>query len=187
MIKKRDLFESQALYELMVHPDVFPFVRQKPTSFEEYMFMTKQTIEAEEIGKTISRTIIDEWGNPIGTINLFDIHENAGFLGTWIGKNYHGKGYNNLAKEAFFNELFYELNIDRIFMKIRKENVRSLKAAQKLAYVVLVDETYKSLYEEINKGIFEYHLLEIPKDLYMLHTLRNGILAVSGEEQLKEA
>ena len=62
-------------YELMTHPDVFPFVRQKADSYEEFLFITKQTIEAEERGELISRTILDEWDDPIGTINLFDIED----------------------------------------------------------------------------------------------------------------
>lgn len=69
MLKKRELQDCHALYELMVHPDVFPFVRQKASSYEEFLFMTKQMIEAEERGELISRTILDEWGNPIGTIS----------------------------------------------------------------------------------------------------------------------
>ena len=76
-------------------------MRQKAYSYEEYLFLTKQTIEAEERGELISRTILDEWGNPIGTITLFDVQEKAGFLGTWLGKPYHGKGYNKLAKDSF--------------------------------------------------------------------------------------
>lgn len=117
----------------MVDPAVFPFVRQKAYSYEEYLFLTKQTIEAEERGELISRTILDEWGNPIGTITLFDVQEKAGFLGTWLGKPYHGKGYNKLAKDSFFSELFYELDIETIFMRIRKINIRSIKAARKTA------------------------------------------------------
>ena len=84
----------------MVDPAVFPFVRQKAYSYEEYLFLTKQTIEAEERGELISRTILDEWGNPIGTITLFDVQEKLDF-GTWLGKPYHGKGYNKLAKDSF--------------------------------------------------------------------------------------
>jgi RimJ/RimL family protein N-acetyltransferase len=61
--------------------------------------------------------------NPIGTITLFDVQEKAGFLGTWLGKPYHGKGYNKLAKDSFFSELFYELDIETIFMRIRKINI----------------------------------------------------------------
>ncbi|WP_227395358.1 GNAT family N-acetyltransferase [Jeotgalibacillus aurantiacus] len=172
MIKKREVHESQALFELMSHPEVFPFVRQKAYSSDELMFMTKQTIESEERGELISRTITDEWGAPIGTINLYDIQENSGFLGTWIGKPYHGKGYNQPAKDAFFQELFYELGIEKIYMRIRKVNIRSQKAAEKLPYVTLANETNPSLYYQLNKDEDIYNLYEINKDMYTLHLLR---------------
>ncbi|MGR3764689.1 GNAT family N-acetyltransferase [Rossellomorea sp. NS-SX7] len=184
MIKKRDLHECHTLYDLMVHPDVFPFVRQKANSYDEFLFLTKQTIEAEERGELISRTIIDEWGNAIGTINLFDIQENAGFLGTWIGKPFHGKGYNKPAKDAFFHELFYELGMETIFMRIRKINTRSLKAAQKLPYVVCANETRKAIYEQLNAVEEVYDLYEIPKDLYTLYLYQT---VEEQEEQAMEA
>ncbi|MCM3767887.1 GNAT family N-acetyltransferase [Neobacillus niacini] len=174
MLKKRDVHDSHVLYDLMTHPDVFPFVRHKAASYEEFLFITKQTIEAEEQGELISRTILDEWGAPIGTISLYDIEENAGFLGTWLGKPYHGKGYNNLAKEAFFQELFYELGIETVYMRIRKVNIRSIKAAEKLPYVINANETRKLLYSEINASGDIFNLYEIPKDLYTLHLLRNS-------------
>jgi RimJ/RimL family protein N-acetyltransferase len=174
MLKKRDLHDSHVLFELMSHPDVFPFVRQKCASYEEFIFMTKQTIEAEERGELISRTILDEWGNPIGTINLFDIEDNAGFLGTWLGKPYHGKGYNSPAKDAFFQEVFYNMGIETIFMRIRKVNIRSIKAAEKLPYVVKANETRKSLYEQLNANGDVYDLYEIPKDQYSFYLMRNG-------------
>lgn len=186
MLKKRDLQDCHVLYELMVHPEVFPFVRHKANSYEEFLFITKQTIEAEERGELISRTILDEWGNPIGTINLFDIENNAGFLGTWLGKPYHGKGYNKLAKDAFFNELFYELSVETIFMRIRKVNIRSIKAAEKLPYVTLANETRKSLLDRINNGEDIYNLYEISRDNYTLYTKRCPSI-IGQEQQLKEA
>ncbi|MCD7036373.1 GNAT family N-acetyltransferase [Metabacillus sp. GX 13764] len=187
MLKKRDIHDSYALYELMQHPDVFPFVRHKASSIEEYLFLTKQTIEAEERGELISRTILDEWGSPIGTISLFDIQEGAGFLGTWIGKDYHGKGYNKLAKDAFFNELFYELDVHTIFMRIRKVNIRSTKAAEKLPYVINSNETRAALLEQINEGQDIYNLFEIPKDLYTFDAVRCAHTAETEEHHLKEA
>ncbi len=187
MLKKRDFQESQTLYELMVHPEVFPFVRHKAYSYDEFLFLTKQTIEAEERGELISRTILDEWGTPIGTINLFDVQDGAGFLGTWLGKPFHGKGYNQPAKDQFFEELFYELNIQSIFMRIRKVNVRSTKAAEKLPYVVLANETRKSLLDEINAGEDIYNLYEISRDQYTLYKLRTGHEVLHEEHQLKEA
>ena len=186
MLKKRDLHDSHALYELMTHPDVFPFVRQKADSYEEFLFMTKQTIESEERGELISRTILDEWGAPIGTINLFDIEDNAGFLGTWLGKPYHGKGYNSPAKDAFFQELFYESGIETIFMRIRKINIRSIKAAEKLPYVIKANESRKSIYEQLNASGEVYDLYEIPKDQYTFYLMRNGAVQ-SDDSQLLEA
>ncbi|PTY78772.1 N-acetyltransferase [Heyndrickxia sporothermodurans] len=174
MLKKRELIgqESHILFDLMVHPEVFPFVRHKANSHDEFLFLTKHTIEAEEKGELISRTIIDEWGNPIGTINLYDIENGAGFLGTWIGKPYHGKGYNKHAKEAFFNEVFYELGIETIFMRIRKENIRSIKAAEKLPYVIKANESRKVVFDQLNAKEYIYDLYEISKDLYSLYIMR---------------
>ena len=174
MLKKRDFVDCSSLYDLMSHPDVFPFVRQKVDSYEEYVFVTKQTIEAEEAGELISRTILDEWDNPIGCISLYDVENGAGFLGTWLGKPFHGKGYNTLAKEAFFKEIFFELGIETVFMRIRKKNIRSLKAAEKLPYAIKVNETRKALYEQINQNEDLFDLFEIPKDLYTLHILRQN-------------
>ncbi|KGP72368.1 GNAT family N-acetyltransferase [Pontibacillus yanchengensis] len=172
MLKKRDLHESPALFELMSHPDVFPYVRHKAHCSDEFYFLTKQTMEAEENGELISRTILDEWHQPIGTINLFDINQNTGFLATWIGKEYHGKGYNRIAKDAFFEELFFELDINAIFMKIRKTNIRSQKAAEKLPYCSISDEIYPEVYNWINKDEDVFHLYAITKDQYMFHYYR---------------
>ncbi|SFT09765.1 hypothetical protein SAMN05428962_4367 [Paenibacillus sp. BC26] len=105
MLKKRDLHECHSLYNLMMDPAVFPYVRYKCQCYEEYLFVTKQLIGEEERGTCISRTILDEVGHPIGTIDLYDIVNQTGFLATWIGAPYFGQGYNQRAKEAFLTEL----------------------------------------------------------------------------------
>ncbi|PFG02984.1 GNAT family N-acetyltransferase [Bacillus sp. es.036] len=178
MIKHRDLSECHVLFDLMVDPAVFPFVRHKASSYDEYLFLTKQLIEAEEQGELVSRTILDEWGNPIGTINLYDIEQETGFLGTWIGTSYHGKGYNQLAKEAFFNELFFDKQIKTIFMRINKENTRSQKAAEKIPYVEKANDKWPEVYHKINSGEKSYHLYEIERDNYHLHVMRKGLESV---------
>lgn len=176
MLKKRDTQECNILFELMMHPEVFPFVRDKAYTQDEFVFLTKKTIELEESGQLISRTILDEWETPIGTINLYDIKDHAGFLGTWLGKPYHGKGYNQPAKEEFFKELFYEHGIETIYMRIRVENIRSQKAAEKLPYVLKANDTKPQLFKEINPTEHIYHLYEIPKDLFTLYLLRSNKL-----------
>jgi RimJ/RimL family protein N-acetyltransferase len=184
MLKKRDLQDCHALFELITHPDVFPFVRHKAATYDEFLFISKKTIEAEDRGELISRTILDEWGAPIGTINLYDINENAGFLGTWLGKPYHGMGYNSPAKEEFFQEVFYELGIETIFMRIRKVNIRSIKAAEKLPYVVKANESRQSLYMQLNAVEEVYDLYEISKDQYTLHYMRTNSAEQSDSELL---
>ncbi|MFD1850475.1 GNAT family N-acetyltransferase [Oceanobacillus bengalensis] len=184
MLKMRDLHEVPVLFELMSHPDVFPYVRHKAYTVDEFYFITKHTIEAEESGELISRTILDEYQQPIGTINLFDIDKNYGFLATWIGSPYFGKGYNKHAKEQFFDELFFSHQIDGIFMKVRKTNTRSLKAAKKLPYVTLANETYREVYEKINNNDDIYDLFVITKEHYAAYKQFAAIDAASAGEEV---
>ena len=170
MLKHRELHETAELYELLRHPSVFPYVRHKATSAEEYLFMTKQLIEEEQNGFTISRTIVDEWSTPIGTISIFDIQDGAGFLGTWIGQPFQGFGYHQKAKLAFLNELFFNYDFHTVFLRIREQNGRSQAAALKLPYVVDAEHSNPSLFEEINQGETKFRLFKIPKDLFYLTT-----------------
>ncbi|WP_027417594.1 GNAT family N-acetyltransferase [Aneurinibacillus terranovensis] len=169
MLKKRELSDCRVLFELMSDPAVFPFVRHRANSYEEFLFITKQIMEQEELGALISRTILDEYGHPIGLINLYDIQNRAGFLATWIGKEYFGKGYNQFAKEAFLNELFYEHQIETVYMRIRKENVRSRTAAEKLPYCERHNEKPEHLCMNDNASLNQYDLYLIQKSSYIMH------------------
>jgi len=166
MLKKRDLYEVPALFELLNHKDVYPYVRQKAASSDEFYFITKQTIEAEENGELVSRTILDEYETPIGTINLFDIQQGHGFLATWIGQPYFGNGYNKRAKELFFEEVFSYYEIEGIYMKIQKTNTRSLNAALKLPYAALANNTHPEIYAQINVLEDIYDLFIVSKEHY---------------------
>ncbi|GEK34869.1 GNAT family N-acetyltransferase [Kurthia sibirica] len=172
MLKQRDLYESNELFELLSHPSVFPFVRQKANSADELWFMTRQLMDEEEQGLVVSRTITDDWGQPIGTITLHDIQDGAGFLGTWIGQPFQGKGYNQQAKLDFFNELFFDLNFHTVFMKVKKENIKSQRAVLKLGYAHDASISHPSLFSQINEGIQQYELFKIDKDNFYMHTSR---------------
>lgn len=183
MLKLRDLQEVPALFELMIHPEVFPYVRQKASTVDEFYFITKQTMEAEQEGKLISRTILDEFQQPIGTINLFDLENNYGFLATWIGREYFGKGYNRQAKEAFFDELFFTKGIEGVFLKVQKSNIRSLRAVSKLPYVTSANGTFSEVYGKINRDNEIYDLFVITKENYLLYKqFSRTEVPASGEE-----
>src|SRR5699024_81414 len=166
MLKKRDLNEVPTLFELSSHSDVYPYIRQKVRTVDEYYLLTKQTIEAEHDGELISRTILDEYEQPIGTINLYDIYDKSGFLATWVGQPHFGKGYNQLAKQEFLDELFFSLPIDTVFMKVRKTNLRSLKAVSKMAYIEHANELYPDVCHSNNKSGEVYYLFVITKEHY---------------------
>lgn len=169
MLKTRDLHDVPTLFELLSHPEVYPYVRQKAATSDEYYFMTKQSMAAEAKGELISRTILDKYEQPIGTINLFDMNENYGFLATWIGQPYFGMGYNKVAKEEFFNELFFELNIEAVFLKVRRTNTRSLKAVMKLSFVAIANELYQGIFDQINQEENIYDLFVITKEHYLAY------------------
>ncbi|MCM3627094.1 GNAT family N-acetyltransferase [Paenibacillus glycanilyticus] len=167
MLKKRDLHECHSLYSLMIDPAVFPYVRYKSQSYEEYLFATKQLIVEEEQKTAISRTILDELGHPIGTIDLYDIVNKTGFLATWIGIPYFGKGYNQRAKESFFAELFFEHGIETVYLKIRKQNIRSKKAVEKLPYAQLANEIKPLMYQMINHAQPIYDLYQVERSSFL--------------------
>ncbi|WP_053217158.1 GNAT family N-acetyltransferase [Virgibacillus senegalensis] len=177
MLKKRDLHEVPQLFELMNHPEVFPYVRHKAHSTDELYFLTKQTMEQEEAGALLSRTILDEYQQPIGTINLFDINENKGFLATWIGHPFFGKGYNRMAKEQFLEEVFTVHAMEAVFIKIRKTNERSMRAALKLPYLQSGQSDYPDVFQAINANSEEpvYDLFAITPANYFLHRKPVGI------------
>lgn len=123
-------------------------------------------MEAESNGSLITRTIVGEFEQPIGTINLYDIQNKSGFLATWVGQPYFGKGYNRLAKQLFFEELFFTLDIETVFMKIRKTNTRSQKAIAKFSYITNGIDLYRDIYDSINKREEIYDLYAVTKEHY---------------------
>jgi len=176
MLKQLDLNDASTLFELMQHPEVFPYVREKAETIDQFYFLTKQVIEKELANEIISRTICTEYGEPIGSISLYNIKNKAGFLNTWLGKPYFGKGYSQYSKEKFFSELFYETEIETIYLKIRKDNIRSLKSTEKLPYATFANHSYLDIYEQINqhKEMFDLYVVEKHNYLSTI-TLHTGI------------
>jgi RimJ/RimL family protein N-acetyltransferase len=167
LLKMLELQDVPLLFELMRHPEVFPYLRQKPGTIDEYYFYMRKNMEAENKSELISRTITDEYHFPIGNISLYDMQENFGFLSTWIGRPYFGKGYNRRAKEAFFNEVFQFDGLEGIFMKVRKINFRSARAALKLPYVTSGNDIYPEIYKKINEQEEVYDLFTVTRKHYL--------------------
>ncbi|WP_408641632.1 GNAT family N-acetyltransferase [Solibacillus palustris] len=94
-------------------------------------------LEQERLGKQYSRVILDETENLIGVITLKDIDDvnKTCHIGTWIGHQYWGKGYNELAKSEILHIAFTKLNLEYVFAGAKLINIRSQKAQEKLPYI----------------------------------------------------
>jgi len=166
MLRKLERQDALELHPYLVDPLVFPYVRYKAECKEEYAFLMKQVKEKEDNGELILRVILNESGKSIGQIALFDIQEKSGFLGTWLGVPYHGKGYNQSAKETFFSEVFYQLDMEKVYMKIRKVNEKSRRAALRLPYVELANHTHPHIYHQVNGKEEIYDIFVVRKEVY---------------------
>lgn len=104
---------------------------------------TKQFIESmiieEAEGKTVSRVILDENNKVVGitTLMFIDHVTKSCHIGSWIGHQYWGRGYNLDSKIAILRIAFNELNLNYVFAGARKSNIRSQKAQEKLPFIRL--------------------------------------------------
>ncbi|MGE8207802.1 GNAT family N-acetyltransferase [Heyndrickxia sp. NPDC080065] len=96
-------------------------------------------IKEEKSGRQYSRVIYDETEGLVGVITLKDIDltRKRCHIGTWIGYEYWGKGYNECAKKEILTYAFKELKLEYVFAGAKQENIRSQKAQEKLPYITL--------------------------------------------------
>lgn len=184
MLRKYNLTveEHYVLFNEMSHPDVSPYVRNYVNDFNQYLTNVTHILAAEERGEMINRVIVNEWNRPIGMITLYDITEYGGFLATWLGKNYHGKGYNKIAKQLFLTEIFNETNIEVVYLKIRVNNYRSQRAALKLAYVAEATSDHNVIYSFINQNEVKYNLYTVTRNAYLSDQLSRKVDYIKNEE-----
>lgn len=114
-----------------------------------------QTIlEEEKEGRTISRVIINEDGQLIGitTLMFIDQEKKSCHVGSWIGHEYWGLGYNQASKIEILRIAFEKLNLDVVFAGARLVNIRSQKAQEKLPFIRLnVESKHPEEHESLEK------------------------------------
>lgn len=120
------------------------------TEVKEALGLPKQTVndtkrfnqrmlDEEREGRTVSRLIVNEEEKLIGitTLMFIDKEKNSCHIGSWIGHDYWGKGYNLLSKIEILKIAFHELKLDIVFAGARNVNIRSQKAQEKLPFIRL--------------------------------------------------
>ena len=106
---------------------------------EDTKKFNQRMLDEERDGKTVSRLILNEEGKLIGitTLMFIDKEKNSCHIGSWIGYEYWGEGYNLLSKIEILKIAFKELKLDIVFAGARNVNIRSQKAQEKLPFIRL--------------------------------------------------
>ncbi|MBC7544404.1 MAG: GNAT family N-acetyltransferase [Candidatus Sericytochromatia bacterium] len=96
-------------------------------------------LEQAAAGTWLVRTILDEMhgSQPVGLIMVggFNDEYTVGHMGTWLGRDSWGKGYNRIAKDRMLTLTFSALPLDEVFMAPRLNNPRALRSLEKLPYI----------------------------------------------------
>lgn len=142
---KHDLKYAEAIHALSSMPQVRDALGLPIGKVEDTMNFIKRECVDEEAGKTVPRVVLDEEGQVIGVTSLMfiDHQKKSCHIGSWLGYEFWGKGYNLEAKIAILEIAFFELGLERVFAGAREVNIRSKKAQEKLPFIRLgVEKVY---------------------------------------------
>lgn len=130
---------SEEIFRLSSAPPVKEALGLPDGTIEDTKRFIHRVIEEEQAGKTVPRVILNEANKLIGLTDLMfiDYDKKSCHIGTWIGHEYWGQGYNEASKIAILQIAFEELKLDHVFAGARVINIRSQKAQEKLPFIRL--------------------------------------------------
>lgn len=136
---KHKMEYCDSIFRLASAPPVKDALGLRENSVEDTKLFIQHILDEERLGKSVSRVILYESGDVIGvtTLMFIDYQKKACHIGTWIGHEYWGQGYNDASKIAILHIAFEELDLLHVFAGARKVNIRSQKAQEKLPFIRL--------------------------------------------------
>jgi RimJ/RimL family protein N-acetyltransferase len=136
---------AKDIFDMTSNEEVVKYLAFRNKSMDD-VFAFLNTMEKEEqSGETRCRFILAKQDLFIGTTTLSNIslQSQSAFIGTWIDREYWGKGYNSLSKKRILTDAFENLGLEKVFIGADRENIRSRKAQEKLGFVTFdVHEQY---------------------------------------------
>lgn len=138
LVKHNEAYSSE-IHRFSSAPPVKAALGLPDGTIEGTRRFIQRVLEEERLGKTVPRVILNEENNLIGLTDLMfiDYNKKSCHIGTWIGFEYWGKGYNEASKIAILRIAFEELGLDYVFAGARAVNIRSQKAQEKLPFIRL--------------------------------------------------
>ncbi|MEI2318080.1 GNAT family N-acetyltransferase [Bacillus paramobilis] len=134
-----DLRYANVIFKLSSDPRVKNALGIKVEKIEDTKAFLLFAIEEERQKRSLSRMIVNEENEIIGltTLKHINYEKKQSHIGSWLGYPYWGKGYNEAAKKEIFRIAFLDLQLSYVFAGAKTNNVRSLKAQEKLPYISL--------------------------------------------------
>lgn len=136
LVPHREEF-GEEIYRLSSAPAVKEALGLPDGTVEDTKRFIRRVMAEEGEGKTLPRVILNEENRLVGLTDLMfiDHHKKSCHIGTWIGHEYWGQGYNEASKLAILRIAFEELELERVFAGARVVNLRSQKAQAKLPFI----------------------------------------------------
>ena len=145
---------AQRIFELASAPPVRDTLGLPDESVDDTRNFIRSVIAEEVTGKSLSRVILNENDEVIGVTTLMYINKEKKrcHIGTWIGHEYWGQGYNQELKVAILKIAFEKLGLEYVFAGARKVNIRSQRAQEKLPFIRLhVEDQFPEELEALEK------------------------------------
>ncbi|HDR7791932.1 TPA: GNAT family N-acetyltransferase [Bacillus luti] len=132
-----DLRYTNVIFKLSSDPHVKNALGIKVEKIEDTKAFLLFAIEEEHQKRSLSRMIVNEANEVIGltTLKQINYEKKQSHIGSWLGYPYWGKGYNEAAKKEIFKIAFLDLQLSYVFAGAKTNNIRSLKAQEKLPYI----------------------------------------------------
>jgi RimJ/RimL family protein N-acetyltransferase len=126
--------EWRRFYECFRDPEVAQWNGSRPLKMPLWLF---KRVVMGEVGRgdRVGFGILDENGQWLGTVELYEITTTEAILGILIGaKDRWGLGYGSDAVKAIAGYAFERLNIQTLRLKTYKHNLRAQRAFEKAGF-----------------------------------------------------
>lgn len=126
--------EWRRFYDCFRDPEIAEWNGSRPLKMPIWLF--KRVVMGEvSRGDRLGFGILDEKGEWLGTVELYEMGRTEATLGILIGaKDRWGKGYGTDAVKAVLEHAFTKLSLRKIKLKTYKHNIRAQRAFEKAGF-----------------------------------------------------
>jgi len=126
--------EWRRLYQAFRDPEIARYNGHRPLRMPFFLFRRIYELELRR-GDRLSFGILDERGEWIGTVELYDIGPKKATLGIILSaKDRWGRGYGSAAVREAVRYAFEELGVERVELRTFRWNARARRAFEKAGF-----------------------------------------------------